>query len=91
MAKPFTMPSTISPFLADRRLIAAAAGFTILLGYEWSAMRFADVKLPARTWTMGGLTAFASATRSACPCCPAARCAIASMPVRGSVPWKWRR
>ncbi|MEH3023450.1 MAG: bifunctional lysylphosphatidylglycerol flippase/synthetase MprF [Pseudomonas oryzihabitans] len=40
-------------------LIAAAAGFTILLGYEWSAMRFADVKLPAKTWTMGGFTAFA--------------------------------
>src|SRR5262249_12552844 len=30
-------------------LLATVAGFVILLGYEWSASRYAAVKLPART------------------------------------------
>jgi phosphatidylglycerol lysyltransferase len=38
---------------------ATIAGFTILLGYEWSASRYAGVKLPPRALTLGGFTAFA--------------------------------
>uniref|UniRef100_UPI00258EE6CD lysylphosphatidylglycerol synthase transmembrane domain-containing protein n=1 Tax=Pseudomonas sp. TaxID=306 RepID=UPI00258EE6CD len=40
-------------------LAAAAAGFVILLGYEWSASRYAAVDLPRRTLILGGFTAFA--------------------------------
>ncbi len=38
---------------------ATAVGFVILLGYEWSASRYAGVKLPAKTLALGGFTAFA--------------------------------
>jgi len=38
---------------------AAAAGFVVLLGYEWSASRYAAVTLPRRTLILGGFTAFA--------------------------------
>ncbi|NBA95801.1 bifunctional lysylphosphatidylglycerol flippase/synthetase MprF [Pseudomonas sp. R5(2019)] len=38
---------------------AAVAGFVILLGYEWSASRYANVQLAPRTLAMGGFTAFA--------------------------------
>ncbi len=34
-------------------------GFVILLGYEWSASRYAGVKLPARSLALGGFSAFA--------------------------------
>ena len=34
-------------------------GFIILLGYEWSASRYAGVTLPPRTLALGGFTAFA--------------------------------
>lgn len=40
-------------------LLATVAGFVILLGYEWSASRYAAVKLPPRTLVMGGFSAFA--------------------------------
>ncbi|KAF1310447.1 hypothetical protein BLX42_14190 [Pseudomonas sp. SG-MS2] len=40
-------------------LIAAVIGFVILLGYEWSACRYAAVKLPGRTLLLGGFSAFA--------------------------------
>ncbi|MBV6750382.1 bifunctional lysylphosphatidylglycerol flippase/synthetase MprF [Pseudomonas chlororaphis] len=40
-------------------LAATAIGFIILLGYEWSASRYADVQLPKRTLVLGGFTAFA--------------------------------
>ncbi|TWR90320.1 bifunctional lysylphosphatidylglycerol flippase/synthetase MprF [Pseudomonas saxonica] len=40
-------------------LAATAVGFLILLGYEWSASRYAGVKLPAKTLAFGGFTAFA--------------------------------
>ena len=40
-------------------LLATVAGFVILLGYEWSATRYADVKLPPRTLVLGGFSAFA--------------------------------
>lgn len=40
-------------------LAATAVGFIILLGYEWSASRFADVKLPLPTLAFGGFNAFA--------------------------------
>lgn len=38
---------------------ATAVGFVILLGYEWSASRYAGVKLPPKTLALGGFTAFA--------------------------------
>ncbi|WPO44652.1 bifunctional lysylphosphatidylglycerol flippase/synthetase MprF [Pseudomonas sp. S1Bt23] len=40
-------------------LAATVVGFVILLGYEWSASRYAGVNLPARTLALGGFTAFA--------------------------------
>ena len=40
-------------------VLATVAGFVILLGYEWSASRYAAVKLPARSLVMGGFSAFA--------------------------------
>lgn len=38
---------------------ATIIGFMVLLGYEWSATRYAGVPLPARTLFLGGFTAFA--------------------------------
>ncbi|WP_312934493.1 bifunctional lysylphosphatidylglycerol flippase/synthetase MprF [Pseudomonas sp.] len=38
---------------------ATLFGFLVLLGYEWSACRYAGTHLPARTLVMGGLSAFA--------------------------------
>lgn len=40
-------------------LAAAVVGFVILLGYEWSASRYASVKLPPATLILGGFSAFA--------------------------------
>ncbi|AZE47027.1 Alanylphosphatidylglycerol synthase [Pseudomonas chlororaphis] len=40
-------------------LAATVVGFVILLGYEWSASRYAGVNLPLRTLALGGFTAFA--------------------------------
>ena len=40
-------------------LTATAVGFAILLGYEWSASRYAAVQLTGRTLVMGGFSAFA--------------------------------
>lgn len=40
-------------------LAATAVGFVVLLGYEWSASRYANVQLPTRTLILGGFTAFA--------------------------------
>lgn len=40
-------------------LAATVAGFVCLLGYEWSATRFAGVKLPLPTLLTGGFSAFA--------------------------------
>lgn len=40
-------------------LLATVLGFVILLGYEWSASRYAGVQLPARTLVLGGFSAFA--------------------------------
>ncbi|CRL48519.1 bifunctional lysylphosphatidylglycerol flippase/synthetase MprF [Pseudomonas sp. P154a] len=38
---------------------ATIVGFIILLGYEWSASRYAGVTLPPRILALGGFTAFA--------------------------------
>ncbi|MGV8917921.1 MAG: bifunctional lysylphosphatidylglycerol flippase/synthetase MprF [Pseudomonas sp.] len=38
---------------------ATVVGFIVLLGYEWSASRYANVQLPPRTLILGGFTAFA--------------------------------
>lgn len=40
-------------------LLATVIGFVILLGYEWSASRYAGVKLPPRSLLLGGFSAFA--------------------------------
>lgn len=40
-------------------LLATVLGFVILLGYEWSASRYAAVQLPPRTLVLGGFSAFA--------------------------------
>ena len=40
-------------------LAATAFGFIVLLGYEWSASRYASVSLKPQTLAMGGFTAFA--------------------------------
>ncbi|BBT38991.1 bifunctional lysylphosphatidylglycerol flippase/synthetase MprF [Pseudomonas putida] len=40
-------------------LLATVVGFVTLLGYEWSASRYAAVQLPARTLALGGFSAFA--------------------------------
>ncbi|MCG8292324.1 bifunctional lysylphosphatidylglycerol flippase/synthetase MprF [Pseudomonas entomophila] len=40
-------------------LLATLVGFVILLGYEWSASRYAAVQLPVRTLVLGGFSAFA--------------------------------
>ncbi|QXI52341.1 bifunctional lysylphosphatidylglycerol flippase/synthetase MprF [Pseudomonas alvandae] len=40
-------------------IVATVAGFVILLGYEWSATRYAGVTLPPQTMVLGGFTAFA--------------------------------
>lgn len=40
-------------------LLATAIGFVVLLGYEVSASRYANVQLPAKTLVLGGFTAFA--------------------------------
>jgi phosphatidylglycerol lysyltransferase len=40
-------------------LAATVVGFIILLGYEWSASRYAGVKLAPRILALGGFTAFA--------------------------------
>jgi phosphatidylglycerol lysyltransferase len=50
--------SVPTPSLAGA-VLAAVAGFVILLGYEWSASRYAGVDLPNKTLALGGFTAFA--------------------------------
>jgi phosphatidylglycerol lysyltransferase len=50
--------NTPLPSLAGA-LLATVLGFTILLGYEWSASRYANVKLAPSTLALGGFTAFA--------------------------------
>lgn len=40
-------------------LLATVIGFVILLGYEWSASRYAGVHLPPRSLLLGGFSAFA--------------------------------
>jgi phosphatidylglycerol lysyltransferase len=40
-------------------IAATVVGFIILLGYEWSASRYAGVTLPPQALVLGGFTAFA--------------------------------
>lgn len=49
----------VSPASLLGALLATAAGFAMLISYEWSACRFAGVHLPGRTVALGGFTAFA--------------------------------
>ncbi|MEE1867402.1 bifunctional lysylphosphatidylglycerol flippase/synthetase MprF [Pseudomonas auratipiscis] len=50
---------SVPPSSLAGALLTTAVGFIILLGYEWSASRYAGVQLPARTLIMGGFSAFA--------------------------------
>lgn len=71
-------------------LLATVAGFVILLGYEWSATRYADVKLPPRTLVLGGFSAFAIGNAIGLSMLSGALCAIACTPVKASGPPRWR-
>ncbi len=50
---------SVPPSALAGAVLATVVGFIILLGYEWSASRYAAVDLPARTLIMGGFSAFA--------------------------------
>ncbi|ROL74744.1 bifunctional lysylphosphatidylglycerol flippase/synthetase MprF [Pseudomonas vranovensis] len=50
---------SVPPTALAGALLATVAGFVILLGYEWSASRYAGVQLPTRTLVTGGFSAFA--------------------------------
>ncbi|MFK8330217.1 bifunctional lysylphosphatidylglycerol flippase/synthetase MprF [Pseudomonas sp. BJa5] len=50
---------SVPPAALAGALLATLAGFVVLLGYEWSASRYAGVQLPPRTLVMGGFSAFA--------------------------------
>ncbi|AIL63200.1 bifunctional lysylphosphatidylglycerol flippase/synthetase MprF [Pseudomonas alkylphenolica] len=50
---------SVPPTALAGAFMATIAGFIILLGYEWSASRYAGVQLPPRTLVMGGFSAFA--------------------------------
>nr|WP_166359931.1 bifunctional lysylphosphatidylglycerol flippase/synthetase MprF [Pseudomonas akapageensis] len=50
---------SVPPTALGGAFAATVAGFVVLLGYEWSASRYASVKLGPRTLAMGGFTAFA--------------------------------
>jgi phosphatidylglycerol lysyltransferase len=50
---------SVPPTSLAAALLATLAGFVVLLGYEWSACRYAGVQLPPRTLVMGGFSAFA--------------------------------
>lgn len=59
---PYSLHDAILDVPSDALLgafAATAAGFVCLLGYEWSASRFAGVKLPLPTLLTGGFSAFA--------------------------------
>ena len=49
----------VPPSALAGALTATLAGFAVLLGYEWSASRYADVRLPAASLVLGGFSAFA--------------------------------
>ncbi|MDH0300550.1 MULTISPECIES: bifunctional lysylphosphatidylglycerol flippase/synthetase MprF [unclassified Pseudomonas] len=50
---------SVPPHALLGALLATVVGFVILLGYEWSASRYAAVELPPRTLVLGGFSAFA--------------------------------
>ncbi|MEG0858945.1 MAG: bifunctional lysylphosphatidylglycerol flippase/synthetase MprF [Pseudomonas sp.] len=50
---------SVPPTALTGALLATVVGFIILLGYEWSASRYAGVKLPPQALVMGGFSAFA--------------------------------
>lgn len=58
---------------------ATIAGFIILLGYEWSASRYAGVKLPPRALALGDSPHSPSATPLVFRCCLADQCVTAYM------------
>jgi len=49
----------VPPAALTGAFLATVVGFIILLGYEWSASRYAGVQLPLQTLAMGGFSAFA--------------------------------
>ena len=65
-------------------LLATALGFLVMLAYEWSASRYANVQLPAPT------LASPSAMPWACRRCPAARCVTVCMGATALARAMWR-
>ena len=55
----FQIPVQFINMLPYVLTVVLLAGFIILLGYEWSASRYAGVSLAPRTLALGGFTAFA--------------------------------
>lgn len=49
----------VPPAALTGAVLTTVVGFIILLGYEWSASRYAGVQLPLQTLVMGGFSAFA--------------------------------
>lgn len=58
---------------------ATVVGFIILLGYEWSASRYAGVTLAPRVVALGASPPSPSAMPSVCRCCRGARFATVYM------------
>ncbi|MFJ1337210.1 bifunctional lysylphosphatidylglycerol flippase/synthetase MprF [Pseudomonas caricapapayae] len=50
---------SVPPSALAGAFLATVAGFIILLGYEWSASRYAGVQLPPQALITGGFSAFA--------------------------------
>lgn len=51
--------AAVSPQALLGALLATVLGFLVMLAYEWSASRYADVDLPPPTLALGGFCAFA--------------------------------
>lgn len=51
--------AAVPPRALFAAMLATVLGFLLMLAYEWSASRYADVRLPASTLALGGFCAFA--------------------------------
>ncbi|MFY1053250.1 bifunctional lysylphosphatidylglycerol flippase/synthetase MprF [Ectopseudomonas khazarica] len=51
--------AAVPPRALFTAMLATVLGFLLMLAYEWSASRYADVRLPASTLALGGFCAFA--------------------------------
>lgn len=82
--------AAVPPRALFAAMLATVLGFLLMLAYEWSASRYADVRLPASTLALGASAPSPSATLWACRRCPGARCAIACTRAMGSARAMWR-